>query len=53
MGRTETDEVIERIEWLLADSKPVPLTKQVRLDPKEVQALLEELRQALADERRG
>ena len=51
--RLETNDVIERIEELLRNAKPVPLTGQVRLDPKQVRRLLAELREALGAERRG
>jgi hypothetical protein len=49
--RERTDAVILKVEGRLADAKPVPLTDQVRLDLREMQALIVELRQALAAER--
>jgi hypothetical protein len=51
--RAQTDEAIERIDQLLANARPVPLTDQIRLNLKEAQALLDEVRVALAAERRG
>ena len=51
--RSEVDEVLERIEALFANARPVPLTDQVRVDLREVQVLLQELREQLAAERRG
>ena len=50
--RLETNEVMERIEELLRNAKPVPLTNQVRFDPEALRGLLDELREALAAERR-
>jgi hypothetical protein len=49
--RERTDAVILEIETLLTNAKPVPLTDQVRLDLRKMQALIVELRQALAAER--
>jgi hypothetical protein len=51
--RLETNEVLERIEELLRNAKPVPLTGQVRLDAEQLRRLLAELREALGAERRG
>jgi hypothetical protein len=50
--RAKTDEAIEEIERFLAHAKPVPLTDQVRLNPKKLRALVDQLREALAAERR-
>jgi len=47
-----TDDVIAEIEQLLTNAKPVPLTDQVRLNPGGLRRLLEELKTALAEERR-
>jgi hypothetical protein len=49
----ETDAAVEAIGHLLANARPVPLTGQVRLDLKEAQALVSELREALERERAG
>ena len=49
----ETDAAVERIEELLSHARPVPLTNQVRLELNEARRLVDELRQALAAERRG
>jgi hypothetical protein len=51
-ARAATDEALEKIEELLRDSRPVPLTDQVRLNPKQARELLGALREALAAERR-
>ena len=51
-GRMRTDDVIAEIEQLLTNAKPVPLTDQIRLNPGELRKLLEELKTALAEERR-
>lgn len=51
--KSEVDEVLERLEALFANAKPVPLTDQVRVDLREVQMLLQELREQVAAERRG
>jgi hypothetical protein len=48
----EADDVIFRLEELLRHAKPVPLTDQIRLDPDDVRELIDELRTALAAERR-
>lgn len=52
-GRGRTDEAVEAIEKFVLNAKPVPLTDQVRFDKRELWALVEELREALALERRG
>ena len=46
--RSEVDEVLERLEALFANARPVPLTDQVRVDLREVQMLLQELREQSA-----
>jgi hypothetical protein len=46
------DDLIEEIEQVLADAKPVPLTDQVRLDADRLRDLLARLREALTEERR-
>ena len=51
--KSEVDAVLERLEALFANAKPVPLTDQVRVDLREVQMLLQELREQIAAERRG
>ena len=51
--KSEVDEVLERLEALFANAKPVPLTDQVRVDLRKVQLLLHELREQIAAERRG
>jgi hypothetical protein len=50
--KTETDSAIEKLEAMLADARPVPLTDQVRIDKRKAQLLLQELREQLAAERR-
>jgi len=50
--KSEVDEVLERLETLFANARPVPLTDQVRVDLREVQMLLQELREQIAAERR-
>lgn len=52
-GRARTDDAVEAIEQFVLNAKPVPLTDQVRFDKRELWALVEELREALALERRG
>jgi hypothetical protein len=49
--KAETDRVIEELEKSLANARPIPLTDQVRLNLKEAQRLIAELREALAAER--
>jgi hypothetical protein len=51
--RSEVDEALARLEALVANARPVPLTDQVRVDLREVQMLLQELREQIAAERRG
>ncbi len=53
MRETETDAAIERLEELLANARPIPLTDQVRIDPRKAQFLVSELRDNLDAERRG
>jgi hypothetical protein len=52
MGTAETDTVLERIEEMLANAKPIPLTDQARIEMRQAQLLLSELRDHLAAERR-
>jgi hypothetical protein len=52
-ARAETDAAIDRIESLVRNARPVPLTDQVRLDLKEAKGLIAELREALSAERRS
>ena len=52
-AKTETDAVLDRIEWLVGNARPVPLTDQVRLNLKEAKGLIAELREALSAERRS
>ena len=52
-AKTETEAVIDRIESLVGNARPVPLTDQVRLDLKEAKGLIAELREALSAERRS
>jgi hypothetical protein len=49
--RQKTDETVEAIEQLGLHAKPVPLTGQVRFELKDLLGLVEDLRQALAEER--
>lgn len=49
--RQQTDEVVDAIEQLGLHARPVPLTGQVRFELKDLLALVEALRQALAEER--
>jgi hypothetical protein len=50
--RAEADEAIEGLERFFRDARPVPLTDQIRVNLKEAQALLDQIRVALASERR-
>ena len=52
MQETETDAAIERLEELLANAKPLPLTDQVRIDLRKAQLLVSEVRDSLSAERR-
>ena len=52
-AKSETDAALDRIEALLRNARPVPLTDQVRLDLKEAKGLIAELREALSAERRS
>jgi hypothetical protein len=47
-----TDAAIEKLEAMLANARPVPLTDQVRIDLHKAQLLLYDLREQLAAERR-
>jgi hypothetical protein len=50
----ETLALIDRLEALLRDARPVPLTDQVRVDKREISELLQEMRTAFAEDvRRG
>ena len=51
--KSETDAVLERLEEMLRNARPVPLTDQVRIDLRKAQLLLSEVRSHLAAERRG
>jgi len=51
-ARAATDAAVERVESLVRNARPVPLTDQVRLSLKEAKQLIAELREALAAERR-
>ena len=53
MHETETDAAIERLEELLANAKPIPLTDQVRIDLGRAQLLVSEVRDSLSAERRS
>jgi hypothetical protein len=53
MHETETDAAIERLEELLANARPVPLTDQVRIDLRRAQLLVSEVRDSLSAERRS
>jgi hypothetical protein len=53
MHETETDAAIERLEELLANARPVPLTDQVRIDLRRAQLLVSEVRDCLSAERRS
>ena len=53
MPESETDAAIERLEELLANAKPVPLTDQVRIDLRRAQLLVSEVRDSLSAERRS
>ena len=50
--KTETDATLERLEEMLRNARPVPLTDQVRIDLRRAQLLLSELRGHLEAERR-
>jgi len=47
-----SDDLLAELERSIENARPVPLTDQVRIDRKAFLELLEELRQALAAERR-
>jgi hypothetical protein len=47
-----SDDIVAELERVLANARPVPLTNQVRVEPDVIRKLLEELREALAAERR-
>jgi hypothetical protein len=49
--RQGTDEAVEALSQFVRHAKPVPLTDQVRFDKREFRRLLEDLREALAQER--
>ncbi len=53
MRETETDAAIERLEELLRDARPIPLTDQVRIDLRRAQLLVSEVRDNLSAERRS
>ena len=53
MRAAETDAAIERLEELLANAKPIPLTDQVRIDLRRAQLLVSEVRDSLSAERRS
>ena len=53
MHETETDAAIERLEELLANARPIPLTDQVRIDLRKAQLLVSEVRDSLSAERRS
>jgi len=46
-----TDEAIEALKEFVRAAKPVPLTDQVRFDKREFSRLLDDLREALVNER--
>ena len=50
---SQVDGVLERLEELIANARPVPLTDQVRVDKRKLQMLIQELREQLAAERPG
>ena len=50
--RVQADDVVFRMEELLRHAKPVPLTDQVRLNPDDLRKLIDELREALATQRK-
>ena len=47
-----SDELLSELDQLILNAKPIPLTDQVRIDPDRFRALVQELRDALAAERR-
>lgn len=51
--RQRTNEAVDALERFIVEAKPVPLTDQVRFDKREFWRLLEDLREALAYERKS
>jgi hypothetical protein len=47
-----SDDLLLELDQLIANAKPIPLTDQVRVKPEQIRELLQELRDALAAERR-
>jgi hypothetical protein len=47
-----SDDLLAELERALENARPIPLTDQVRIDREDFRKLLDELRQALAAERR-
>jgi hypothetical protein len=47
-----SDVILAELERALENARPIPLTAQVRIDAEVFHKLLEELREALAAERR-
>lgn len=52
-SRAETDRLLDELDTLLREARPIPLTDQVRIDKRRAQLLVYELREHLAAERRG
>jgi hypothetical protein len=52
-AKADVDAAIDRLEALVRNARPVPLTDQVRLNPDEAKQLVAELREALSAERRA
>ena len=50
MRETETDAAIERLEELLANARPIPLTDQVRVDKEGIYEVLDQIRATIPEE---
>jgi hypothetical protein len=46
-----SDDLLTELEQLIRDARQIPLTPQVRIDPKAALALIDQIREALAAER--
>lgn len=49
--RAEADGLLERLDVLIRDAKPVPFTQQIRIDKDQLYEVLDGLRHAIADTR--
>jgi hypothetical protein len=46
-----SDDLLTELEQMIRDARQIPLTPQVRIDPKAALALIDQIREALAAER--